>query len=121
MIEEREKVARWMIANSLATGHGDTIDDLLSEASWQIAELRSKIEKMMEGALFVDLKGEWWNANHIVKIEPFRQQKFNEWGEPILDAPTEIKYVATLSNGDKRGLTDEEFRTIMNVMRVDGS
>jgi hypothetical protein len=43
---EREKVARWMIANGLATGHGDTIEDLLGEASWQIAELRSKIEKM---------------------------------------------------------------------------
>ena len=35
---EREKVARWMIRNGYATGHGDTIEDLLDELEWQIAE-----------------------------------------------------------------------------------
>ena len=35
---EREKVARWMIQRSYATGHGDTLDDLLQELDWQIAE-----------------------------------------------------------------------------------
>jgi hypothetical protein len=38
--EAREKVAQWMIANSLATGHGDTIEDLLAETVGQIQELR---------------------------------------------------------------------------------
>jgi hypothetical protein len=53
--EAREKVASWMIANSFATGHGDTIDDLLAELSGhikserdalkaRIAELESAIE-----------------------------------------------------------------------------
>ena len=36
--EEREKVAAWMIKKGLATGHGDTIEDLLQELEWQIAE-----------------------------------------------------------------------------------
>ena len=35
---EREKVAKWMIERSYATGHGDTIEDLLAELDWQIAE-----------------------------------------------------------------------------------
>ena len=37
-LEAREIVARWMISRSLTTGHGDTIEDLLSEAGAQIDE-----------------------------------------------------------------------------------
>jgi hypothetical protein len=33
---EREKVAAWMIDHDYATGHGDTIEDLLKELVWQI-------------------------------------------------------------------------------------
>ena len=35
---EREKVAKWMIQRSYATGHGKTIEDLLAELDWQIRE-----------------------------------------------------------------------------------
>jgi hypothetical protein len=35
---EREKVAKWMIQRSYATGHGDTTENLLTELDWQIAE-----------------------------------------------------------------------------------
>ena len=35
---EREKVAQWMIEKGYATGHGDTIEDLLAELEWQISE-----------------------------------------------------------------------------------
>ena len=49
-MSEREAIAKWMIANSLATGHGDTVDDLLSEAAGQIAELRARVAKL-EAAL----------------------------------------------------------------------
>ena len=35
---EREKVAAWMIQRGYATGHGDTIEDLLNELDWQIVE-----------------------------------------------------------------------------------
>ncbi len=40
---EREKVAQWMLANSFATGHGDTLEDLLAELKWQVAEMRDRI------------------------------------------------------------------------------
>jgi len=33
---EREKLAAWMIANGYATGHGESIEDLLKELEWQI-------------------------------------------------------------------------------------
>jgi 2-oxo-4-hydroxy-4-carboxy--5-ureidoimidazoline (OHCU) decarboxylase len=35
---EREKVAAWMLRRSYATGHGDTVEDLLDELEWQVAE-----------------------------------------------------------------------------------
>ena len=35
---EREKVAKWMLRNGYATGHGDTTEDLLAELDWQFAE-----------------------------------------------------------------------------------
>lgn len=35
---EHEKVAAWMMQRGFATGHGDTVDDLLNELEWQVAE-----------------------------------------------------------------------------------
>jgi phage antirepressor YoqD-like protein len=35
---ERNKLAQWMMAHGYATGHGDSIEDLLQELEWQIAE-----------------------------------------------------------------------------------
>ncbi len=35
---ERNKLAQWMMARGYATGHGDSIEDLLQELEWQIAE-----------------------------------------------------------------------------------
>jgi len=35
---EREKVAAWMMERGYATGHGNTIEELLKELEWQIRE-----------------------------------------------------------------------------------
>ena len=35
---ERNKVAQWMIYRRHATGHGDTVEDLLKELNWQVRE-----------------------------------------------------------------------------------
>jgi hypothetical protein len=35
---DRERVARWQIGSGYATGHGDTIEDLLKELEWQVRE-----------------------------------------------------------------------------------
>ena len=35
---ERNKLAAWMIERGYATGHGDTVEDLLKELEWQIKE-----------------------------------------------------------------------------------
>ena len=42
-MSDKEKVAQWMIQQGYATGHGDTIEDLLKELEWQIAENRSSM------------------------------------------------------------------------------
>lgn len=33
-----EALSAWMIANSYATGHGDTVEDLIAELDWQHKE-----------------------------------------------------------------------------------
>ena len=35
---KREKLAAWMMQQGYATGHGDTVEDLLKELEWQIEE-----------------------------------------------------------------------------------
>jgi hypothetical protein len=35
---ERNKLAAWMMSQGYATGHGDTIEDMLHELEWQIRE-----------------------------------------------------------------------------------
>jgi hypothetical protein len=40
----REIVAQWMMANGFATGHGETIQDLLAELKWQV-DLMSQGDK----------------------------------------------------------------------------
>jgi hypothetical protein len=36
--DERNKLAAWMQAQGYATGHGDTIEQLLDELRWQVRE-----------------------------------------------------------------------------------
>jgi len=56
--DERNKLAAWMMAQGYATGHGDTIEDLLSELDWQVKERvgaeREAIIQMMPGGSCVD-------------------------------------------------------------------
>lgn len=40
---DKERLAIWMIDHGFATGHGDTLDDLLHEMAWQVAELRMDV------------------------------------------------------------------------------
>jgi len=35
---EREMVANWLMRKGFATGHGDSIVDMLDELEWQVAE-----------------------------------------------------------------------------------
>ena len=37
-MSDLEKLAAWMIKQGYATGHGDTIEQLLEELEWQIQE-----------------------------------------------------------------------------------
>ena len=41
---ERNKVAQWMIRHSYATGHGDTVEDLLKELDRKSTRLNSSHE-----------------------------------------------------------------------------
>jgi len=40
---EKELLACWMIEHGFATGHGDSVADLLSEMSWQVKEHTSHV------------------------------------------------------------------------------
>lgn len=50
---DREKVAAFMIRVGLATGHGDTIDSLLTEAEWQIERLNNRLTDLTRIAKYV--------------------------------------------------------------------
>jgi len=41
--DQKVPLAAWMIENSFATGHGDTVEDLLKELKWQIEERDQKV------------------------------------------------------------------------------
>ena len=41
----RELVASWMINNGFATGHGDTLEDLLKELTWQVKEILERARR----------------------------------------------------------------------------
>lgn len=55
MIEDRNKIATWMMAKGYATGHGDTIEDLLNELEWQVEEReREACAKIVEESSLPD-------------------------------------------------------------------
>ena len=41
----RERIAKWMILHSVATGHGDTVEDLLDELDVELSEIRARLAK----------------------------------------------------------------------------
>ena len=48
----REKLAQWMMSKGFSTGHGDSVDDLLRELSWQIDEIKARetaLEREIDG------------------------------------------------------------------------
>lgn len=53
------KLAAWMIDNAFATGHGDDLDALLHELTWQVAEIRDRSRQGMDcvGNLAAALRG----------------------------------------------------------------
>lgn len=48
--DSREMLADWMTSHGFATGHGDTLSELLSELSWQVQELRNRLKFITEQA-----------------------------------------------------------------------
>jgi len=56
-LAQREVVAIWMIERGFATGHGDTLQDLLGELSWQLEERVAKAAER-EKALLETLQGQ---------------------------------------------------------------
>lgn len=54
-----EKVAKFMLSNGFATGHGDSVDDLLNELDWQIKELRATLPSAPNADMKVLITPEW--------------------------------------------------------------
>ena len=62
---ERNKVAQWMIDRSYATGHGDTVEDLLKELEWQVREE----ERELCAQVCENMSLEWQNQPNIAQAE----------------------------------------------------
>jgi len=48
---QKNLLAVWMIANSFATGHGDSFEGLLNELTWQLRDRESKHREPAESDL----------------------------------------------------------------------
>jgi predicted HAD superfamily phosphohydrolase len=67
---EREVVANWIMDKGFATGHGDSIVDLLDQLEWQIAEKeREACAKICDLAMLQNQEAinELENDEHIAK------------------------------------------------------
>jgi hypothetical protein len=62
---ERNKVAQWMMARGYATGHGDTVNDLLKELEWQVKEQ----EREACAQVCENMSLEWQNQPNIAQAE----------------------------------------------------
>lgn len=65
MTEDRESVAAFMIRAGFATGHGDTLDDLLGELEAQVQERASAQERLGETLADALRKAEQFIANGV--------------------------------------------------------
>ena len=67
---EREKVAAWMMQCGYATGHGDTIEDLLVELEWQVRESEREACATLCDQMFHD----WCNQKFEDEDEAYRNK-----------------------------------------------
>jgi hypothetical protein len=60
--KERELVANWLMRKGFATGHGDSIVDMLDELEWQVAEReREACAEICDGFYlsWIDIQGRY--------------------------------------------------------------
>ena len=67
---DMEILAKWMIKHGYATGHGETMEDLLEELEWQIAERSQRaaeVEREACAALCESMSGpiEIYNPEYV--------------------------------------------------------
>jgi hypothetical protein len=74
---ERNKVAQWMIDRGYATGHGDTVDDLLNEFEWQVKEQeREACAKVCDLAIEANsYQGNHWTISGCAKAIRARREE----------------------------------------------
>ena len=78
LAEERERVAEWLSNHQFATGHGDTISDLLDAWEQQLTEARAEIERL--GALLDQEKA---GSRHL-------SENAHHFAEQLAEARTRI-------------------------------
>ena len=96
---EREKVAKWMVERGYATGHGDTVEDLLTEIDWQAAERER--EGYRQG--YADAMN-WKTQNHLEHL-------FWDLFDENQRLRAEMKFNTTPPQ-QWVGLTDEEIKSL---------
>lgn len=79
--DAREALAQWMLANSYATGHGDTVEDLLSELDWQHRE--RTFEPLTPRDLLSALKLGDLPDNHRLIVMCQNPANYHHWSKPV--------------------------------------
>ena len=58
------KLASWMMQHGYATGHGESVDDLLAELAWQIEE-KSEMEREACAKILDEMAGKDRLSNYF--------------------------------------------------------
>ena len=93
-----EQVSSWMTEHSFATGHGDTVADLLKELNWQMAERVAQAfsdgaaqhEKVWGAALMNEIAN--LKAQQAERVKEARIEEAKYWGECQLDDYTQPEW-----------------------------
>lgn len=56
---DREAVAAWMIARGIATGHGDTVEDLLAQIGGELKDKEGRIAELMANVKHENAARSW--------------------------------------------------------------
>jgi hypothetical protein len=60
--DDKEVFAEWMMRSGYATGHGETMTDLLEELDWQITEMVQYAASAERERIVAVLESEGWMA-----------------------------------------------------------
>jgi hypothetical protein len=75
LVRSRGLLAQWMIQNSFATGHGDSIESLLLELTWQVDEMRRQVDEMRDRSAQHERNEAYWRRRALGLLDALHTER----------------------------------------------